>query len=312
MPRGTIKATVLIETILAAFEMDEILYELREHSAGLNAGRWDYIFSVIKKLGHRPEFVLPDRGDVTMAVPFMRVVLRAARADVPPPRRLRDGRHGGVHPVAARPGGERGRAGEGARGQGARGVAGLRRDVGRAPRPRAGRARGLRRGARRRGRTRSTGGATTCASGRPSCSTSRPRPARSPRTGLRSNIAVGIQYLGAWLQGSGAVAINNLMEDAATAEISRSQVWQWLRHDRVSPERVRALDRRGGRPPRPGLRGRARAVRARRHEPGLRRVPDAAGVRPPPRLKPAPRACTFVHFAQLVCARKCTNLHVSA
>src|SRR6185369_11984648 len=72
MPRGTIKATVLIETILAAFEMEEILHELREHSAGLNAGRWDYIFSVIKKLGHRPEFVLPDRADVTMAVPFMR------------------------------------------------------------------------------------------------------------------------------------------------------------------------------------------------------------------------------------------------
>ena len=72
VPRGTIKATVLIETILAAFEMDEILHELREHSAGLNAGRWDYIFSVIKKLGHRPEFVLPDRADVTMAGPFMR------------------------------------------------------------------------------------------------------------------------------------------------------------------------------------------------------------------------------------------------
>jgi hypothetical protein len=72
VPQGTIKATVLIETILAAFEMDEILYELREHSAGLNAGRWDYIFSVIKKLGHRPEFVLPDRAQVTMAVPFMR------------------------------------------------------------------------------------------------------------------------------------------------------------------------------------------------------------------------------------------------
>ena len=72
VPQGTIKATVLIETILAAFEMDEILYELREHSAGLNAGRWDYIFSVIKKLGHRPEMVLPDRSAVTMAVPFMR------------------------------------------------------------------------------------------------------------------------------------------------------------------------------------------------------------------------------------------------
>src|SRR5207342_720814 len=72
LPQGTIKATVLIETILAAFEMDEILFELREHSAGLNAGRWDYIFSVIKKLGHRPEMVLPDRSAVTMAVPFMR------------------------------------------------------------------------------------------------------------------------------------------------------------------------------------------------------------------------------------------------
>ena len=72
MPQGTIKATVLIETILAAFEMDEILYELREHSAGLNAGRWDYIFSVIKKFRHRPEFVLPDRAQVTMTVPFMR------------------------------------------------------------------------------------------------------------------------------------------------------------------------------------------------------------------------------------------------
>jgi len=72
IPVGTIRATVLIETILAAFEMDEILYELRDHSAGLNAGRWDYIFSVIKKLGHRPEMVMPDRTAVTMAVPFMR------------------------------------------------------------------------------------------------------------------------------------------------------------------------------------------------------------------------------------------------
>ena len=72
LPRGTIRATVLIETIVAAFEMDEILYELRPHAAGLNAGRWDYIFSVIKKFGRRPEFVLPDRAQVTMAVPFMR------------------------------------------------------------------------------------------------------------------------------------------------------------------------------------------------------------------------------------------------
>ena len=107
VPRGTIKATVLIETILAAFEMDEILYELREHSAGLNAGRWDYIFSLIKKFGHRPEFVLPDRGDVTMAAPFMRSYCELLVQDLPPPRRPRDGRHGGVHPVAARRRGER-------------------------------------------------------------------------------------------------------------------------------------------------------------------------------------------------------------
>ena len=102
MPRGTIKATVLIETILAAFEMDEILHELREHSAGLNAGRWDYIFSVIKKLGHRPEFVLPDRVAVTMAVPFMRSYCELLVQDLPPARRARDGRHGGVHPLPPR------------------------------------------------------------------------------------------------------------------------------------------------------------------------------------------------------------------
>ena len=107
VPHGTIKATVLIETILAAFEMDEILYELREHSAGLNAGRWDYIFSVIKKLGHRPEMVLPDRGDVTMAVPFMRSYCELLVKTCHRRERVRDGRHGGVHPVAARRRGER-------------------------------------------------------------------------------------------------------------------------------------------------------------------------------------------------------------
>ena len=149
MPHGTIKATVLIETILAAFEMDEILYELREHSAGLNAGRWDYIFSVIKKLGHRPEFVLPDRAAVTMAVPFMRAYTELLVKTCHRARRARDRRHGGVHPVAARPRGERGRAREGARGQGARGRPGLRRHLGRASRPRAGRDGDLRPGARR-------------------------------------------------------------------------------------------------------------------------------------------------------------------
>ena len=83
LDRGTIKATVLIETIPAAFEMDAILYELRDHSAGLNAGRWDYIFSTIKRFRSRPEFVLPDRSEVTMTVPFMRAYTGAAREDLP-------------------------------------------------------------------------------------------------------------------------------------------------------------------------------------------------------------------------------------
>ena len=103
LPRGTIRATVLIETILAAFEMEEILYELREHSAGLNAGRWDYIFSAIKKFRDDPAFVLPDRAAVTMARAVHARLHRAAGARLPPPRRARDRRHGGVHPDAATP-----------------------------------------------------------------------------------------------------------------------------------------------------------------------------------------------------------------
>ena len=89
---------MLIETLPAAFEMDEILYELREHSAGLNAGRWDYIFSSIKCFPDRPEMVLPDRGDVTMTVPFMRAYTELLVGDLPPPRRARDGRDGGADP----------------------------------------------------------------------------------------------------------------------------------------------------------------------------------------------------------------------
>ena len=189
--RGTVRATVLIETILAAFEMDEILYELGEHATGLNAGRWDYLFSVIKKLGHRPEFVLPDRNAVGMGVPFMRAYAELLVTHVPPPRRARDRRDGRVHPLAPRRRGQRGRAREGARGQGARGLAGLRRHLGRAPRPRAGRAGGLRPRARRpaqpaRGAARRRRRAT-----RARCSTS-PRPrARSPRTGCATTSPSG-------------------------------------------------------------------------------------------------------------------------
>ena len=108
IPRGTIRATVLIETIPAAFEMEEILYELREHSAGLNAGRWDYLFSMIKKFRTRGrEFVLPERNSVTMTAPVHARLHRAAGQDLPRARRARDRRHGRVHPQPARPGGQR-------------------------------------------------------------------------------------------------------------------------------------------------------------------------------------------------------------
>ena len=104
IPHGTVRATVLIETIPAAFEMEEILYELRDHAAGLNAGRWDYIFSCIKtRRADRTELILPDRAQVTMAVPFMRAYTDAARENLPQARRTRDRRHGRVHPVAPRP-----------------------------------------------------------------------------------------------------------------------------------------------------------------------------------------------------------------
>ena len=285
VPRGTIKATVLIETILAAFEMDEILYELREHSAGLNAGRWDYIFSVIKKLGHRPEFVLPDRAQVTMAVPFMRsyceLLVKTCH---------RRGAHaiGGMAafiPSRRDPEVNARRAREGARGQGARGRPGLRRHLGRAPRSRAGRAGVLRRRARASGRTRSSGSATTCKSAPRNCSDVASTPGEITEDGLRNNVSVGIQYLAAWLRGSGAVAIFNLMEDAATSEISRSQVWQWLRHGRVTREQVdRALEEEvaklDGTPALDEARELFEQVALGRR---VRRVPDAPGVRAPGR-----------------------------
>ncbi len=190
LARGTIKATVLIETVLAAFEMDEILYELREHIVGLNAGRWDYLFSLIKRLrsldvvlpGPRP----PDDDDAVHAR-----LHRAAREDDAPARGARDGRDGGLHPEPARPRGERGRAEEGARGQGARGRRRLRRHVGRAPGPGPGGDGGLRRRPRRPRRTRSPGSATTSRSRPATSSTSASRAARSPRTGCARTSASG-------------------------------------------------------------------------------------------------------------------------
>jgi malate synthase len=232
LPVGTIRATVLIETILGAFEMDEILYELREHSAGLNAGRWDYIFSVIKKFRNREDFVLPDRVQVTMTVPFMRAYTellvrtchrRGAHAIGGMAAFIPSRRDAEVNEVAlARVHEDKLReAGDGFDGTwvahpdlvpvamsefdavlGARPnqLERLREDVSVAEADLL--------------NVVATPGDVT-------------------EVGLRTNVSVGIRYLAAWLSGVGAAAIDNLMEDAATAEISRSQVWQWVRHGRV-------------------------------------------------------------------------------
>ncbi|MGI5152718.1 malate synthase A [Plantactinospora sp. CA-294935] len=246
IPQGTVRATVLIETITAAFEMDEILYELREHCAGLNAGRWDYIFSIVKNFGWRDDFVLPDRGDVTMTVPFMRAytellvrtchrrgahaiggmaafipsrdpeVNRAAlgkvRADKE--REAADGFDGSwvAHP----------------------GLVPVCRDAFDA-------VLGDRPHQLDRRRPEVTVGADDL------LSVDR-TPGRVTGAGLRGNVAVALRYFDAWLGGTGAAAIFDLMEDAATAEIARCQVWQWLHHatplaegGRVTEELVRSI-----------------------------------------------------------------------
>jgi malate synthase len=239
VPQGTIKATVLIETILAAFEMDEILHELREHSAGLNAGRWDYIFSVIKKLGRRPEFVLPDRADVTMAVPFMRAYCellvrtchrRGAHAMGGMAAFIPSRRDPEVNAIAL----EKVREDKDREAsQGFDGTWVAHPDLVSVAMESFDRVLGD----RPNQIDRVPGGETRAADLLDVEST----PGAVTEEGLRNNVSVGIQYLAAWLEGSGAVAINNLMEDAATAEISRSQIWQWLHHGRVSPDDVRRV-----------------------------------------------------------------------
>ena len=226
VPRGTIRATVLIETLPAAFEMDEILFELKEHSAGLNCGRWDYIFSAIKTLRGDPGFVLPDRGQVTMAAPFLRsytqLLIKTCH---------RRGAHamGGMAaqiPIKDDPDANE-RAMEKVRGDKLRevreghdgtwvahpGLVAIAKQVFDAGRP----------GPNQLHRLREDVVADAAALLAPPAGT-------RTETGLRHNIRVGIQYLEAWLGGQGAVPIYNLMEDAATAEISRTQIWQWITH----------------------------------------------------------------------------------
>jgi malate synthase len=240
LDRGSIKATVLIETVLAAFEMDEILYELRDHIVGLNAGRWDYLFSLIKRFRTRPDFVLPDRAQLTMTTPFMRAytellvktchrrgahAMGGMAAFIPSRRdpevnatalaKVRDDKvreagdgfdgtwvaHPDLVPVATEE---------------------FDRVLGDAPNQLERQRDDVEVGASDLLDLRVEGGEIT-------------------DDGLRTNVSVGVRYLESWLRGVGAAAIDNLMEDAATAEISRSQIWQWVRHGHVAPERVREV-----------------------------------------------------------------------
>src|SRR2546425_2464880 len=249
VPRGSIKATVLVEVVTLAFEMDEVLYELREHSGGLNAGRWDYMFSIIKKFAGRREFILPDRAQVSMTVPFMRAytellvktchrrgafALGGMAAFIPnrrdpavtetalarvrddKTREANDGFDGTwvAHPDLV----------ETAMTEFDRVLGTKENQLGR-QRPE------VKTTAQQLLDVRIPGGTIT-------------------EAGPRTNVSVGIQYIPSWLRGTGAAAINNLMEDAATAEISRSQVWQWIHHSvalkegaRVTAGLVRDIER---------------------------------------------------------------------
>jgi malate synthase len=247
IPRGTVRATVLIETILAAFEMDEILYELRDHAAGLNAGRWDYLFSMIKNFRERPEFLLPDRSQLTMSVPFMRAYTellvktchrRGAHAIGGMAAFIPSRRDPEINETALTRVRED-KAREARAGYDGAWVAHpdlvpvvdevFRAMLGTRPHQKA----------RQRDEVEIL----------PEQLLSVQVPGgRVTEAGVRANISVALQYLAAWLGGSGAVAINNLMEDAATAEISRSQLWQWIRHgaktadgEKVTLSRCRAI-----------------------------------------------------------------------
>jgi malate synthase len=228
LPRGTIKATVLIETLPAAFEMDEILYELREHAAGLNCGRWDYIFSCIKKL-HGADFVLADRARVTMTSPFLRAycqllvktchrrnahAMGGMAAQIP----IKHDAQANAAAIAKVVADKEREANDGFDGTWVAhpGLVPVAKEVFDRIMPRANQV--------DRKREDVCVKATDLLAFAP----------QAPITeeGLRTNISVALQYIGSWLAGNGCVPINNLMEDAATAEISRSQIWQWIRSPR--------------------------------------------------------------------------------
>lgn len=226
IPTGTIRATVLIETIAAAFEMDEILYELRDHSAGLNCGRWDYIFSYIKRLRNQPDVILPDRGQVTMTSPFMRAYTllciqtchkrnapavggMAAQIPIKNDPEANAAAFGKVSDDKRREATD-GHDGTWVAHPGLVAVA-MEQFNEHMPTP------------NQIGRKREDVKVTA------DDLLEVPKGTITEQ-GLRMNCSVGVQYIASWLRGNGAAPINNLMEDAATAEISRSQVWQWIRH----------------------------------------------------------------------------------
>ncbi len=239
IPQGTIKATVLIETILAAFEMDEILYELREHSAGLNCGRWDYIFSVIKKFKSDPDFVLADRILVTMTTHFMRSysllaiktchrrnahAIGGMAAQIP----IKNDPEANAEALAKVKADKEREANDGHDGTWVAhpGLVQIARDAFDA----------VMKGPNQIDRKRED----VDVAGEDLLTFVPQGPITEH--GLRTNVSVGVQYLGAWLSGLGCVPINNLMEDAATAEISRSQVWQWIHSPNGVLEDGRTID----------------------------------------------------------------------
>jgi malate synthase len=239
LDRGSIRATVLIETITAAFEMDEILYELRDHICGLNAGRWDYIFSVAKRFHTDPAFVLPDRSLVTMTTPFMRAYTEllvktchqrgahaiGGMAAFIPNRRKPDVTAAALAKVAEDK--------EREAGDGFDGTWVAHPDLVPTALAEFDAVLGERPNQLERQRPEVAVGPARL------LTVDRPRDGIT-RAGLDTNISVGLRYLVSWLSGTGAAAIDDLMEDAATAEISRAQVWQWVHHRVVlaGPERT--------------------------------------------------------------------------